>query len=320
MTLSLNDRAFDCLKVNKGKMFSVTGLARLIFDTYPNECADNRKARTTVYKTDQDYVTQLASEISAHRENLQSKYPNVQIAGKPRKYFYADEMSDGAIDSQVVEASIAQAQFLMTDEKFKLNEFDLYPMLFRFARDEFHVPTMRIDEKKSVHSGGKNWNKWLHPDMVGLEVFGNRWEDVVRKCLQQSHSRRIRVWSFEVKKALITSNVRESFFQAVSNSSWANFGYLVAAGVDDKAENELRILSQVHGIGVIKLNTSDPIESEVLIPARERPEIDWDSANRLAAENSNFQLFLEIMWQFFRTDKLKDSDWPEPAADGSASF
>jgi hypothetical protein len=28
------------------------------------------------------------------------------------------------------------------------------------------------------------------------------------------------------------SNVRECFFQAVSNSSWANFGYLVAAEIE----------------------------------------------------------------------------------------
>jgi len=318
MSLNLNDRALDCLKANKGKMFSVSGLARLIFETYPNECAENRKGRSKVYETDQAFVNQLAAEISAHRESLQSKDLKVQIAGKPRKYFYSDEEAGNPIDAQVVDASQAPTEVPPSVGKPKLTEFDLYPMLFRYARDEFHVRAMRINEKLSTHSSVKNWNQWLHPDLVGLEVFEEGWGEVVRKCLQVSHSRRIRIWSFEVKKALVASDVREAFFQAVSNSSWANFGYLVVAGVDDKAEIELRILSQVHGIGVIRLNTNDPIESEVVIPARERSEIDWGSANRLAAENPNFRQFLDNMWQFFRTDKLKDSDWPEPAVDGSA--
>ncbi len=31
------------------------------------------------------------------------------------------------------------------------------------------------------------------------------------------------------KKIINRSNLRESFFQALSNSSWAHYGYLVAA-------------------------------------------------------------------------------------------
>ncbi|WP_209445217.1 hypothetical protein [Rickettsia fournieri] len=34
---------------------------------------------------------------------------------------------------------------------------------------------------------------------------------------------------FLSKKIINRSNLRESFFQALSNSSWAHYGYLVAA-------------------------------------------------------------------------------------------
>lgn len=48
------------------------------------------------------------------------------------------------------------------------------------------------------------------------------------------------------------------------------------------------MLFAAHGIGLIKLDADNPAESQVLIPARERDEIDWDVANRLATENRIF--------------------------------
>ena len=84
------------------------------------------------------------------------------------------------------------------------------------------------------------------------------------------------------------SNVRESFFQAVSNSSWANFGYLVASNIATDTRKELRMLSALHGIGFIRLDSENPSESEIMIPATERREIDWDSVDRLTKENKDF--------------------------------
>jgi hypothetical protein len=58
---------------------------------------------------------------------------------------------------------------------------------------------------------------------------------------KQGGGQSVRLWSFEVKKELNSSNVRKSFFQAVSNSSWANEGYLVAVSiVGEQVEQELR--------------------------------------------------------------------------------
>lgn len=120
-------------------------------------------------------------------------------------------------------------------------------------------------------------------------------------------------WSFEVKLLINRSNIRESYFQSVSNSSWSNFGYLVAAEIEGPDTlKELRMLSAAHGIGLIKLNTENPLESEVLIPARERNEIDWDTANRLAIENKDFLDYVKLLKQFYQTGEARLNDWDIP--------
>jgi hypothetical protein len=109
------------------------------------------------------------------------------------------------------------------------------------------------------------------------------------------------------------SNVRECFFQAVSNSSWANFGYLVAAEIGGTDTlKELRMLFAAHGIGFIKLDVDNPADSQVLIPARERDEIDWDMANRLATENRDFLEYVKLVKQFYQTGEARLADWDIP--------
>lgn len=104
--------------------------------------------------------------------------------------------------------------------------------------------------------------------------------------------------------------VRECFFQAVSNSSWANFGYLVAAEIGGTDTlKELRMLFAAHGIGFIKLDVDNPTDSQVLIPARERDEIDWDMANRLATENRDFLEYVKLIKQFYQTGEAHPADW-----------
>ena len=103
--------------------------------------------------------------------------------------------------------------------------------------------------------------------------------------------------------------MRKSFFQAVSNSSWANYGYLVASTLDANAVKELRMLCKLHGIGFIRLNPDNPPESELLIPALEKQNIDWDTANRLTEANKDFRDYVENIRQFYRMGKVKESDW-----------
>jgi len=56
--------------------------------------------------------------------------------------------------------------------------------------------------------------------------------------------------------------------------------------------DELSRLSGSFGIGVIELDLKDPQLSTVVFPAKSRDSIDWDGANKLAKENSDFREFL----------------------------
>ncbi|WP_211296573.1 hypothetical protein [Neisseria iguanae] len=96
--------------------------------------------------------------------------------------------------------------------------------------------------------------------------------------------------------ALNNTNVRECFFRTVSNSGWANKGCLVTASiVGEHTEEELRILSALHGIGVIVLNVDELPESETLLPAKRKTETDWQSVNRIVEQNADFATFIEYV-------------------------
>lgn len=153
-------------------------------------------------------------------------------------------------------------------------------------------------------------------DVVGMENLGEDWHQEVRDCVRQYADKRTKLWSFESKLLINRSNVRECFFQAVSNSSWANFGYLVAAEIGGTDTlKELRMLFAAHGIGFIKLDVDNPADSQVLIPARERDEIDWDMANRLATENRDFLEYVKLVKQFYQTGEARAADWDVPELD-----
>ena len=145
----------------------------------------------------------------------------------------------------------------------------------------------------------------MYPDIVALEALTAGFNKEVIEAIRQSGDRRARLWSFEVKRFLNRSNVREAYFQAVSNSSWANFGYLVSAEIEGtQTLKEIQMLYAVHGIGLIQLDHQNPAESVVLIPARERGAIEWSMCSRLAEENSDFAKFMKRLRQFYQTGDL----------------
>ncbi|GAA6870422.1 hypothetical protein HpHNI57_01090 [Helicobacter pylori] len=82
----------------------------------------------------------------------------------------------------------------------------------------------------------------------------------------------------------------------MSNSTWANEGYLVVFEIEDKYKDkvlgELRRLNQSFGIGVIKLEF-EVSNSKILLPAREK-EIDIPTLNMLLNKNPDgFKPFME---------------------------
>jgi hypothetical protein len=299
------------LRERAEQKFTARQIAEWIFATYPDECKEKKEnSRGDYIKTDADLVQQLAAEIGSQRPRLQKRHPELKTTeGRPRKYYYSEksDVAEVAAAESVITASISGGS------GNKLAEHALYPLLSLYLWEEFGVYSKRIDEKRSSNKRGPNGNRWMYPDVVGMEDLGAEWHQEVRDCVNLYSDKRTKLWSFEVKLLINRSNVRECFFQTVSNSSWANFGYLVAAEIEGQDTlKELRMLFAAHGIGLIKLDADNPGESQVLIPARERDEIDWGMANRLASENKDFVGYIKLVKQFYQTGEARSADWDVP--------
>ncbi len=69
------------------------------------------------------------------------------------------------------------------------------------------------------------------------------------------------------------------------------------------------MLSALHGIGVILLNTKTPLNSEIFLPAKSRTEIDWESVNRILIENGDFKDYIESVSTYYQTGRVREYDW-----------
>ena len=233
------------------------------------------------------------------RDNLQTRFVR---NGKPAKFsLKSPEASKAAVaaanallaTSPVPEADDSELVVVVPEKvaKFPYKERQIHPFVARFA----HYALRGVYCKTIYHetSSKKNYTEWLHPDVVG---FWFPFEDYNKELLALSGNGMsiTRFFSFELKRELTFANLRESFFQAVSNSSWAHEGYLAAPNIDDSEDlrDELARLSGSFGIGVIELDLENPQKSQVLFPPKAKDSIDWDGANKLAKENPDFRKFL----------------------------
>lgn len=189
-----------------------------------------------------------------------------------------------------------QSECLGTAKKQKnsFHERDLHPLLVKFLDKDPNFKllnkTIRHEECKKGEAGEHRWN---YPDIVGVYFPYNKYKGETLKFLHHTGQKRHKIFSFELKKELSLSNLKESYFQAVSNSTWANEGYLVVfEEIEDKVLGELRRLNQSFGIGVIKLE-SEISNSKILLPAKER-EIDIPTLNMLVKQSpKDFKPFME---------------------------
>lgn len=173
------------------------------------------------------------------------------------------------------------------------HERDLHPYLANFAAgflDDMAVQTIFHEKSKKLAFG-----EWLHPDVVGMRLLSKGWPSGAREIAQACGGSITRLYSFELKRSLKQVNLREAFFQCVSNSTWANEAWLVTAEVEQSNEfdQELKRLTGLFGVGVIKLDVDNPDASEVRIQARFKEDIDWDTVSKLAQHNPDFQVFLK---------------------------
>lgn len=310
--LNLTARVIDFLRERKGEQFTAREIAAALMKRFP-EFFHIKKEKSSRLQTDAELLQQIAAEIGAKRPQLQKKCPAIDTSeGRPRKYFYT---SSNQANETAVHPPLAKAVETCDNSRSFL-EHELYPMLSSYLKSDHQTWSKRIDEKRASNLHGAGANRWLFPDLVAFEDFSSEWDREVKDCAHHCKERRCRLWSFEVKRRITRSNVREVFFQAVSNSTWSHLGYLVAAEIEgEDTVKELRILSARHGIGVIKLDFENPSESQVMIPALVRPDLDWNHINRLSVENCDFRDFIRNVRHFHQTGDVRAKDWDSTGLD-----
>ncbi|TPH78377.1 hypothetical protein FIM55_06825 [Helicobacter pylori] len=185
-------------------------------------------------------------------------------------------------------------------QKNSFHESDLHPLLVKFLNED---PNFKLLCKTIYHQKCLKYEKgkceWNYPDIVGVyfpynKYFSyNGYKEETLNFLHNTGQKRHKIFSFELKIRINFSNLKESYFQAVSNSTWANEGYLVVfEEIEDKVLGELRRLNQSFDIGVIKLE-SEISNSKILLLARER-EIDIPTLNMLVKQSpEDFKPFME---------------------------
>jgi hypothetical protein len=209
------------------------------------------------------------------------------------------------------------------DKSTGFRERDLHPLLtyFAYSNPSFNrgrsIICKTIYHEKSLKPG---YNEWVYPDMVGFYLPFDDWLPDVIEFNRLSDNNSLKLFSFELKRSLNKATYRESFFQAVSNSSWAHEGYLVAADVlqDDDFLSELERLASSFGIGIIELDPSDIDASAILYPAKTREALDWETINKLCEQNGEFQKFLQDVKIDFEGGKVHRAEYDEVLKNMSA--
>ncbi len=169
-------------------------------------------------------------------------------------------------------------------------EIDLHPILVTYIKEKQNIYSITIRHETSSTQDDPH-QKWIHPDIVGFQLHKFKHDEAkkFKNLIDKKDS--FLITSYELKKAITTDyNLKDYYFQAVCNSSWANYGYLVAIEISDSLNDEIGRLNQLFGIGVIKLE-SNPFESKILYPSKYK-KLDYNTIDKLCV-NKDFKAFID---------------------------
>ncbi|GAA8689832.1 COG2958 family protein [Helicobacter pylori] len=207
------------------------------------------------------------------------------------------------------------------------HERNLHPFLTYMA---YYNENLKCYTKTIFHEGSlkspKGMDRWLYPDMVGVRfLHAELFNENLIAFSKKFDALPIKLVSFELKKEISVHNCRECYFQAISNSSWANEGYLVGHHIDMHNPKLMDLLKRLHasfGIGVIDLRT-DEDKSAILLNAKYKEKIDYTVASELSDKNEEFSGFLKSVVDYdpknqhrykdeFDEIKKKEELYPNP--------
>lgn len=246
--------------------------------------------------------------------------PFFKVQENPALIDLKSAMNEPVLNTQKPSAKIAHNKIM--------HERDLHPFLTYMAyyNENLKCYTKTIFHEESVKSP-KGTDRWLYPDMVGVRFLHAEWSNENLIAFSKKFDTLpVKLVSFELKKEISVNNCRECYFQAISNSSWANEGYLVGRHIDTHNPQLMDLLKRLHasfGIGVIDLRTNED-KSAILLNAKYKEKIDYTMASELSAKNEKFSGFLKSVVDYdpnhpqrykdeFDEVKKKEELYPNPS-------
>ncbi|GAA8294788.1 COG2958 family protein [Helicobacter pylori] len=196
-----------------------------------------------------------------------------------------------------VKEPVLNAQKISVPSVKIAHERDLHPFLTYMA---INNENLKCYTKTIFHEGSlkspKGMDRWLYPDMVGVRfLYAELSNENLIAFSKKFDTLPVKLVSFELKREISVNNCRECYFQAISNSSWANEGYLVGHHIDTHNPKLMDLLKRLHasfGIGVIDLRT-DEDKSAILLNAKYKEKIDYTVTLELSEKNEKFSAFLK---------------------------
>lgn len=221
---------------------------------------------------------------------------------------YADEIQSLIGGAAAVSISSTPATSKGPEPPKHFDERSLHKLFCSFLR------TRGIYAKTIYHEKSSNKvdsaQKWIHPDIVGVqyEDFKNDATLALLKAAEPKES--IHIFSYELKRKIESDyQLKQYYFQALSNSSWANFGYLVAFEINEDLDEEMARLNNAFGIGIILMQAND---SKILYPAKEKA-LDYNTIEKLNNLNPDFCEFIKKLSKVMNASK-------DYTADAKSSF
>lgn len=221
-------------------------------------------------------------EIRELRINGDTRIKRIKFSGKSYKYYLAKYENDLNLE----EINIKEVE---SKSKRDFKERDLHILLATYLKNTNTFCKTIFHETSNTKD---NHQKWVHPDIVGIQFTNlkSKVNQIFLKAINRLES--FRISSYEIKKEINSDyELKKYYFQAVSNSSWANYGYLVAYEISDSLFEEMDRLNQSFGIGIINLK-SNPYESKILFHAKYK-ELDFKTIDKLCKINLEFEKFIE---------------------------
>ncbi len=187
----------------------------------------------------------------------------------------------------------------------------------KILEEDLHIPLTKYLYSMKIYSKTINANatdvnlkgkmKWGTPDIVAV-TFKDYINKSVLELFNHINLPTTELYAYELKLKLTLATLTEYYFQALSNSGWANEAWLVAMEIDENdidLMEEIKRLNQSFGVGIIKLNYDNPEDSEILFSAKKRNYLDIDTMHKLCY-NVQFQYFINDVNKILKNNEAKN--------------